>query len=187
MWAGELKHARVYSTAAFRSINDPLRDLGRQQRREPHPLPLTVALLAAAVGKLRAVGAEEAEANRRMELYRGMRGVEAEAGFLEAGGTELAPMSTTSDLAVALRYAAGDSSASSLLFRIHTRSSMERGADISFLSAFPAEREFLYPPLLYLQPTAEVSARAASGRADEVMTVTVCGRSYRVIEVEPRL
>ena len=29
----------------------------------------------------------------------------------------------------------------------------ESGADIAFLSAFPAEREVLFPPLTYLQPT----------------------------------
>ena len=30
---------------------------------------------------------------------------------------------------------------------------MERGADIAFLSAFPGEREVLFPPLTYLKPT----------------------------------
>ena len=28
----------------------------------------------------------------------------------------------------------------------------QRGADISFLSAFPAEKEFLFPPLTFLHP-----------------------------------
>ena len=172
------------STAAFISINGPLRDLERQRRGEPHPLPLTVALLSTAVGKLRAVGAEGPGSNEAMDLYRGMRGVDAAEEFLERGGTELAPMSTTSSVAVAIHYARGGgsgggaaSSGTSLLFRIRTRSSMERGAEISFLSAFPAEAEYLYPPLLYLQPSARGTA----------VTVTLGGQSYKVIEVEPRL
>ena len=40
-------------TAAFKSINDPLRDFGRIERKEPHPLALTVVLLASATGKAR--------------------------------------------------------------------------------------------------------------------------------------
>ena len=54
--------------------------------------------------------------------------------------TAVAPatMSTTPKLEVALRYAA---SASPILLRLHTRSFIERGADISFCSAFPDESE----------------------------------------------
>ena len=29
---------------------------------------------------------------------------------------------------------------------------MQRGADMRFLSAFPSEKEYLLPPLTYLQP-----------------------------------
>ena len=68
-----------------------------------------------------------------------MKGMRVQDNFLQQGkgGTELAPMSTTSDLSVALEYSA---SKSALLLRLNTASFMERGADISFLSAFPAER-----------------------------------------------
>jgi hypothetical protein len=59
-------------------------------------------------------------------------------------------MSTTTDLTVALRYSA---SHSSLVLKLRTTSFMERGADISFLSAFPGEMECLFPPLTYLKPT----------------------------------
>ena len=50
---------------------------------------------------------------------------------------------------------------------------MERGADISFLSAFPGEREYLFPPLTYLQPTSKTS-------------MTLNGVAYVVLQVEPR-
>ena len=50
----------------------------------------------------------------------------------------LAAMSTTSDAHVAIKYAA---SSASLLLRLRTDTVMQRGASISFLSAFPAEAE----------------------------------------------
>ena len=46
---------RLYSTAAFRSINTPLRELASGERVEPHHLPVTVAFLDEGVKKLRAV------------------------------------------------------------------------------------------------------------------------------------
>ena len=36
---------RLYTTAAFQSINAPLRDLERFANKVPHPLPVTVALI----------------------------------------------------------------------------------------------------------------------------------------------
>jgi len=47
----------------------------------------------------------------------------------------------------------------------------DRGADISWLSAFPGEKEVLFPPLTYLKPT---------GRAEVVGQCTV-------VEVTPTL
>ena len=102
---------------------------------------------------------------------RGLKDVEMQRAFLRDGGTELAPMSTTSDLEVALRYSRSDHS---VLLRLRTKSAMERGADIRYLSVFPHEREYLYPPLVYLQPAA----------APE--TVQLGGRTFSVVQVEPR-
>mmetsp|Transcript_10622 Transcript_10622/g.26265 ORF Transcript_10622/g.26265 Transcript_10622/m.26265 type:complete len:95 (+) Transcript_10622:3-287(+) len=66
------------------------------------------------------------------------------------GGTELAFMSTTSDLHIAVSYAL---SGGSLLFKIIADNFMQTGADLQWLSAFPSEAEVLYPPLTYLKPT----------------------------------
>ena len=44
----------------------------------------------------------------------------------------MAPMSTTTDLSVALRYAVSNHT---VLFRLVTNSAMDRGGDLSFLSA----------------------------------------------------
>ena len=55
------------------------------------------------------------------------------------------------------------------------RGQMERGASIEYLSAFPAEAEFLYPPLSYLRPT---------GRTQEL---TYDGVPFKIVEVVPAL
>jgi hypothetical protein len=126
-----------------------------------------------AVLKLRAVGAASDDANETIELYRGMRNVELPEEFMQRGGTELAPMSTTADMKVALSYSA---SAQGVILRLRTHSSMERGADLTFLSAFPGEREYLFPPLTYLQPVKPVRKQ----------TIALGGASFTVIEVEPK-
>jgi hypothetical protein len=158
---------RLYTTAAFRAINNPLRDTSSGK---PHPLPVTVMLIARGIKKLRAVGAKDRSAVKAQVLFRGMKNVKASDAFVELGGTELAPMSTTTDIKTATEYSLSDNS---LVFYIYTKNSMQRGADIQFLSAFPAEAEVLYPPLTYLQPT---------GRMQEV---AVGGRRFTVVEVEP--
>jgi hypothetical protein len=63
---------------------------------------------------------------------------------------QLAPMSTTTDIAIAASYSI---SRQSLIFKIVTRNGLQRGADLQWVSAFPNEAEILYPPLTYLQPT----------------------------------
>ena len=141
---------RVYTTAAYESLNSPLRD---RERKEPHGFPLTLTLLKEAIGKLRALEAPSATVEQAYDLFRGMRNVVATEDFIVEGGTDLAPMSTTSDFAVALRYCAGENA---LLFVLHTDSFMSRGADIAYISCFPQEAEYLFPPLTYLRPTGKV-------------------------------
>ena len=62
-----------------------------------------------------------------------------------------------------------------ILFKLQTNSFMDRGADLQYLSAFPAEAEVLFPPLTFLRPTG-VTTHKKFGLA-----------SFTVIEVEPRL
>ena len=75
------------------------------------------------------------------------------------------------DLRVALRYALSERS---LLFKIVTSSFMERGVNISYLSAFPSEAEHLFAPLTYLRPT---------GNTQSVEFID--GKPVEVVEVEP--
>ena len=71
-----------------------------------------------------------------------------------------------------MRYSA---SKDSVLLRIHTDSFISRGPDISFLSAFPAEQEYLFPPLTFLLPTGNVEK------------VSLGGQNWTVIDVKPYL
>ena len=144
---------RLYTTAAFGSINDPLR-CSAEDRSTPYRFPTTVNLINEGIKRLRAVGAEDLGPSQHMTLWRGLRDVRLPPAFLSQGGTEMAPMSTTPRLDVAVRYSA---SVSSVLMKITTHSFMERGADLTFLSCFPAEAEILFPPLTYLQPVGEPS------------------------------
>ena len=52
---------------------------------------------------------------------------------------------------------------------------MERGADLTYLSAFPGEAEFLFPPLTYMKPTGRRQTCALEGG----------GPIFTVIEVTP--
>ena len=79
-------------------------------------------------------------------------------------------MSTTTEIKTATEYSISDNS---LIFYITTENGMQRGADIQFLSAFPAEAEVLYPPLTYLQPTGKIQEVKAGGRRFTVVEVEV--------------
>jgi hypothetical protein len=169
----EVYALRVYTTLAYQHINNPLRDDARYVRHEPVPLPVLTHFAASAIKKLRSVRARMQE--QEVVVWRGMRSVRVSEAFMRDGGTELAFMSTTTDLRVAVRYAL---SRHSVLLRIVARSFMSIGADVQWLSAFQGEAEVLFPPLTYLQPT---------GRTDFVEAKDRDGRpvSFTVIEVTP--
>ena len=114
---------RLYTTAAYSHINNPLRAGDR------HPLPVTVAFIADGIKKLRAKRAEGAGATSTLTLWRGMRNLKIADDFLteRRGGTELAPCSTTTDIAVAAQYSA---SAESLLFKFRIANFMQFGAEL---------------------------------------------------------
>ena len=109
------------TTAAYKSLNNPLRDM---ERTSAHPLAVTVAFLNEGIRRLRAVNAEKANSHSSIDLWRGMRDLKVADEFLHEGGTEYAPMSTTTDLAVAVKYS---TSTRPLLFKLKTQSFMERG------------------------------------------------------------
>ena len=63
------------------------------------------------------------------------------------------PLSTTTSLATAAGFAAARNA---LVQVITTKTFMQRGADLAWLSTAPHEQEYLYPPCTYLKPTGRV-------------------------------
>jgi hypothetical protein len=171
---GEVFALRIYTTFVFKHMNGPLRDDARFAKREPVPLPALIHFANDAIRKLRARRAQQGQG---MVLWRGMRSVKVtkDSEFMKTGGTELAFMSTTSDLRVAVRYAL---SQHSLLFKLVPPNFMSVGAELQWLSAFANEAEVLYPPLTFLQPT---------GRIDRVDAKDCNGNpvTFTVVEVIP--
>ena len=160
---------RLYTTSAFKFINGPLR-----KPKGPHPLARTTSFLADAIKKLRAVHANSTESTLLRTYWRGMRNLDVTDSFMtrNQGGTEVAPMSTSTNLSVAATYGA---SKASLLFKVCATNSMCTGAELSWVSAFPTEEEVLFPPLTYLQPT---------GRTQSVS----CGQAhFTIVEVTPNI
>jgi hypothetical protein len=85
----EVVALRLYTTAAFQQINEPLRDQARISSGRPHPLPVTVMLIIKGIRKLRAIDANSDGAIQSMVLWRGMRLVTPTDKFAEKGGTEV--------------------------------------------------------------------------------------------------
>ena len=149
----EIASLRFYTSHSFECINMPLRD---HDRTVPHPLPALTTCIQTGLKKLRALGAGDSSSRKTVILWRGFYDMQMTSEFLANGGTELAPMSTTPDVRVAVRYAINKPEkdlAPSLLFRIVTHNNLQRGADVQWLSMFPGEAETLFPPLTYLQAT----------------------------------
>ena len=92
---------RLYTSAAYISLNSPLRDLNRT---EPHPFAVTVAFINEAIKRLRAVGAATAGAQSAVTLWRGMRNLKATSTFLKAGGTEVRARHTLRGNEVVMRW-----------------------------------------------------------------------------------
>ena len=69
-------------------------------------------------------------------------------------------MSTSAKKEVALSYAA---SQCPLLFQYKTRG-LGRGVSLSWVSCYPKEEEFLYPPMTFLQPEKVQGQEAQAGQ-----------------------
>lgn len=166
----ELHHVlalRLYTTSTYRSINNPMR---QSPPVLPHPFAATLYYISDALSKLRELqGKDLAVRNESQVFWRGMKDLQIADTFVRTGGSEMACMSTTSSRKVAEDFA---QSKSPLLFKFVSTSFMSHGADISFLSVYPGEKEVLYPPLTYLRPI-------------KLYKETIGGAEFQVAEVEP--
>jgi hypothetical protein len=80
----------------------------------------------------------------------------------------------TAELWVALKYSQGGDS--SVLLWLRTQNFMDRGVDLTWISVFPHEREFLYSPLSYMKSV-----------CDEPLVVQIGGVTYQVFEVKVQM
>ena len=175
---------RLYTTSAFKHINNPMRDQQRRAADQPHPLAATVILIQEGIKRLRNVVSlveDERRSSGGLEkeetavLWRGMKNMYVKNDFLIHGGTELAPMSTTTSFDVAVQY--GTCATGSLLFKIVVPTALQHGANLQWCSAFPTESEVLYPPLTYLK----------SRKRHQIILCEENGLEVTIIEVEPDL
>lgn len=157
---------RLYSGPAYQPINAFLRNVSKVHGQFREQLARHASLTFAAttrhiingIRKLSAVATpEEASA----PLWRGVRGELPRSFWLpdETGtivATETAFMSTSAERETAVRYMAGEG-ASNLLWCLHcgpeSDTGYHRGADITLLSQFSDEQEWLFPPLTMMEVT----------------------------------
>ena len=110
------------------------------------------------IKRLRGVLARAAGAGEQPRTFwRGMGGARVTQEFMEQftskGGTEMAPMSTSDDEAVARHFAKWDDVActDAVLIKVEAADHTCCGADLAWLSMYAGEREVLFPPLTYLE------------------------------------
>ena len=123
-------------------------------------MPLRSGATAGAQSRSEEQGASPTRPNSRIQVacpvYRGYTRFRLPEGFWKknefgiAGGVEFGFLSTTAERAQAVHYAQGQAS---LIFE-SLMGMIDRGADISWLSQYPHEREVLFGPLLGQQPLA---------------------------------
>ena len=123
-------------------------------KREPHPFPVTLKFISEALGQLRAMTIDDDSTKdlASSTLWRGIKDRRFPKDFKRNGHTEMAPMSTTADVKVAMGYSEG-ARHERLVIKLQTRGFTNYGVSIRFLSVFPGEDERLYPPLTHLKPT----------------------------------
>ncbi len=106
----------------------------------------TLHLISGAITKLGRI-------QKAQKLFRAPGGVLPDTfwdfnAYASRGGVEFAFMSATPEREVAAEYAAR--SPAGVLFEIH-QAMVDRGADLSWLSQYPAEKEVTFPPLTALE------------------------------------
>ena len=112
---------------------------------------------------MRALDAKGAAAVAEVILWRGFTDMEVSQAFKEGGGSEFAPMSTTTEAAVAVGYAIRKGVENgALLMRLKTSNNLQRGAELGWLSVFPGEKEVLYPSLTFIRGASKRSSSTAS-------------------------
>ena len=142
---------RLYTSNSCHRVNSPL-----NHGVTPHPHPATTFFVHDAIAKQRnAYARGDLDGPGTTTFWRGLDNMAVTAQFLRTGGTHTGCMSTTTDRAVAERdFARLGRVPNPLLLRIETNGDQMRcGAELAWLSMYPAEAEVVFPPLTLLTPT----------------------------------
>ena len=154
---------RLYTGPMFALYNAALRRAPADAYAALDGNGYETTLFCIASGVLRLARVARLPAGRR--LWRGLRGLVPPPQFWGAGdgrglrgGVEVGFMSTTADRDVALQYSAGGGGgggggaggAGGTVFEI-VAGRVDVGADVGWLSQYPGEREYLFPPLSCLE------------------------------------
>ncbi len=163
---------RFYSSHSFGAVTNPLRD---EKRETEHPLAAITYAIDQAIRKQLKLGAKNKDAaSKTVVLYRGFSDLKISDEFLKHGGTELAPMSTTTDVRVAVDYAIRKTTTGgALLMRIVTKNNLQRGMDLQWISMFPGESERLLAPLTFMNKPERFQEIEIDGFNGQKVTLTV--------------
>jgi len=145
----EFVASRLYTGPMFMKYNTALRACGKDPRfiesfkrlNHGNKYTTTLHVINSAIVKLGKITAQS-------KVYRGISGRTLPKDFMDParteprGGIELGFMSTTHDKEVAVHYAQKQG----VVFEI-SMGLIDRGADVSWLSQYPHERELLFSPL----------------------------------------
>ena len=103
-----------------------------------HPLAAIAYCIFTGIKKQLTLGAKDEKAVAELVLWRGFSDLQISDNFQKSGGSEYAPMSTSTDPSVAVGYAVRKSQTDgALLMRIVTKNNLERGILIFFCSPYP--------------------------------------------------
>jgi hypothetical protein len=138
-----------------------------------HPFAATTYFISEGIKRLRTVKGKYGELEAAV-FWRGMEDTAMSEEFQKVGGTEYGCLSTSERRTVAEEFAKVGKVKCPMIFKFVTESAMQRGADISFLSVYPSEKEVLYPPLTYLAPI-----------PGKVRTKMIGGVEVLIVEVRP--
>jgi len=148
----EVGSLRLYSGPMYAHFNAVLRNYPRYMclSLEGNKYETTIFCITSGIVKLSKFS--KIPSNRR--LYRGLGGMILPGQFLKEtngfrGGVEWGLMSTTTNKDVAIQYSGVDKQRGSVFEIVPGR--IDIGAELSWLSQYPGEAEYLFPPLSCLE------------------------------------
>jgi hypothetical protein len=182
---------RLYTSSTYKRINDALRGVcscracagrgnmsdmsrGSSTQHIHYPFPVTIVAIDQGLKMLRAATKEtiysDLDGDKVVFFWRGIADMAITDAFVrEGGGSELACMSTSTSQEKAVEFATSNCP---LIMRLVTTGFLQRGADVSFLSVYPDEKEVLYPPLTHLAPRGRPRTETFGDYKCQVIDVT---------------